>query len=116
MGNYSNQPRARFMQDFERFLFHTLSTFQGSELLKFRGYACHDEFVRCSCGPAAALRSSVFREDPCLDEEAKLEILERRLRSLEYLFYEPSQTSEAKQAKLRPKSAKGSGRTKPQPS
>ena len=51
-----------------------------------RGYSSRQEFARCFRG-----RPSTFDKgrQPCLDEDAKLEILERRIRSLEHLFNEP---------------------------
>merc|ERR1712054_481732 len=89
--NYNKKSRHEFMQDFEKFLLHTLSSFQGEELLRLEGYASQEEFARCLKGQPGSLGNSSMIQKPCLDEEAKLEILERRIRSLEHLFNEPPQ-------------------------
>merc|ERR1712106_234233 len=46
---YCDQPKSRYMEDFNKFLLHTLSMFQGEQLVHFRGYASQSEYMKhCS--------------------------------------------------------------------
>merc|ERR1712216_30209 len=72
------------MGDFNKFLLHTLSQFQGEELMHFRGYASQPAFMQQHCSAHGNTISGILGDEACLDDKTKLEILERRVRSLEH--------------------------------
>merc|ERR1711924_305335 len=90
---YFRKPRQRYLEDFEKFLLHSLSSFRGDELPKIRGYASRQELSNFGSGypfsPHSSSERLVDDADACLDDETKLEILERRIHSLEHLFHSP---------------------------